>query len=113
MVDDVTERALLYSLQVCIEIAMDVVAMLTKDLGLTVEDDYSNLEKLHKEDILDTKEVELLKQYNGLRNVIVHSYDIINMEIVKEGLNIIDEVYEIVAKLIEIYEKQSVGLYPD
>ncbi|MEA1944672.1 MAG: HepT-like ribonuclease domain-containing protein [Euryarchaeota archaeon] len=46
--DDVTERALLHSLQTCVEISMDIVAMLTKDAGLVVEDDYTNIEKLSK-----------------------------------------------------------------
>jgi len=43
--DDVTKRALLYALEVCVDVVLDVVAMATKDLGLTVEDDYTNVEK--------------------------------------------------------------------
>ena len=39
MTDEITERALLYSLQVCVDIVMDAIAMLTKDMGLAVEDD--------------------------------------------------------------------------
>ena len=41
----VRERSL-YSLQLCVDIAMDVVAMLTKDIGIVVEDDYTNIQRL-------------------------------------------------------------------
>ena len=34
--------ALFYRLQISIDASMDVVAMLCKDLGITVKDDYSN-----------------------------------------------------------------------
>jgi uncharacterized protein YutE (UPF0331/DUF86 family) len=46
MSEAVTRRALLYSLQVCVDAIIDGVAMMTKDLGLAVEDDYTNIEKL-------------------------------------------------------------------
>ncbi len=41
--DEVTERAALYSLQICIESGMDIIAMKVKDIGLVVEDDYTNI----------------------------------------------------------------------
>jgi len=66
--DDVTERALFHSLQTCVEISMDIVAMLTKDAGLVVGGDYTNIEKLSKEHILRTDEKETLNGYTGLRN---------------------------------------------
>ncbi|QDA31548.1 DUF86 domain-containing protein [Thermococcus indicus] len=105
MKDEVTQRALLYSLQLCVDIAMDVVAMLVKDLGMTVEDDYTNIERLRKAKVIPKDEAELLRAYNGLRNAIVHKYDRLNLDTVKEGLDRIDELYEIVIKLVEKYEK--------
>ncbi|ASJ09224.1 hypothetical protein A3L11_08290 [Thermococcus siculi] len=105
MKDEVTQRALLYSLQVCVDVAMDIVAMLTKDLGITVEDDYTNIERLEKKGTLSNEEAGLLRKYNGLRNAIVHKYDRLNMATVEEGLERIDELYEIVLKLVEEYEK--------
>ncbi|MHA1658647.1 MAG: HepT-like ribonuclease domain-containing protein, partial [Promethearchaeota archaeon] len=38
--------ALFYRLQITIDVAMDVVAMLCKDLGISVKDDYSNMDEL-------------------------------------------------------------------
>jgi len=103
--DDITLRALLYSLQVCVDVAMDIVAMLTKDFGITVEDDYTNIERLQKMRVLSEEEAAVLRKYNGLRNAIVHKYDKLDLRSVKEGLNRIDELYETVLKLVEEYEK--------
>jgi uncharacterized protein YutE (UPF0331/DUF86 family) len=103
--DEVTERALLHSLQVCVEVSMDVVAMLMRDMGLVVEDDYTNIEKLTKEMVMDKEEGETLKDYNGLRNAIVHRYNHMDMKYVEEGLGGIDELYSIVSKLAGVYEQ--------
>ena len=105
MRDEVTQRALLYSLQLCVDIAMDIVAMLVRDLGVTVEDDYTNIERLVKHGVISEADANLLRAYNGLRNAIVHKYDRLNLEIVGEGLQRIDELYEVVLKLVEKYEK--------
>jgi len=105
MRDEVTRRALLYSLQLCVDIAMDIVAMLVRDLGVTVEDDYTNIERLVKHGVISEADANLLRAYNGLRNAIVHKYDRLNLEIVKDGLQKIDELYEVVLKLVEKYEK--------
>ncbi len=40
--DEVTNRAVLYSLMTAIVAVMDIVAMLVKDVGLVVEDGYMN-----------------------------------------------------------------------
>ena len=104
--DDVTERALLHSLQTCSEISMDVVAMLIKDSGLAVGDDYTNIEKLARESIIDVNEVKVLKEYKGIRNSIVHRYVTLDMGRVTEGLDGI-ELYQVVVKLAEIYERVS------
>ncbi|AFL96188.1 hypothetical protein CL1_1993 [Thermococcus cleftensis] len=105
MRDEVTQRALLYSLQLCVDIAMDIVAMLVKDLGMTVEDDYTNIERLSRDGVISEADASLLRSYNGLRNAIVHKYNRLNLDIVKEALQRIDELYEIVLTLIEKYEK--------
>ncbi|WP_240911852.1 HepT-like ribonuclease domain-containing protein [Thermococcus sp. M36] len=46
-----------------------------------------------------------MRAYNGLRNAIVHKYDRLNLDAVRKGLSRIDELYEIVIKLVEKYEK--------
>jgi len=49
--------------------------MKTKDIGLVVEDDYTNIEKLIKNDTISMKDGALLRKYNDIRNAIVHKYD--------------------------------------
>lgn len=72
--DEVTKRALLHSLQVCVGISMDIVSMLSYDLGLVVEDDYTNIEKLTKDGVLVT--VDHMK--NSVKNLIYTNFDSIN-----------------------------------
>ncbi len=99
--DDVTERALLYAIQVSVEIAMDIVAMKVRDAGLKVEDDATNIEKLAAENIISKKGGEFLRQMNGIRNFIVHRYERIDMEMVNEAMSRIGELEEIIVKIVE------------
>jgi len=102
--DDVTERALSFAAGLC-EVSMDVVAMLMRDMGLVVEDDYTNIEKLTREVVMDKDECETLKDYNGRRNAVVHRYNHPDMKYVEGGLSGIGELYSIVAKLSGVYEQ--------
>ncbi len=90
-----------YNLHTSIESAMDIIAMLLKDLGFRVEDDYSNIEKLVELKIIDEKLGEKLKMCNGLRNWLVHRYNRVDTKIV---LRSVDEVKDILMKFIERIE---------
>ncbi len=67
--------ATLYRVQIAIEATMDIIAMLVKDKGATVSDDYHNIEKLQELKIISNPESTELKRLNGLRNAIVHKYN--------------------------------------
>ncbi len=99
--DEVTERAFLYSLQICIESGMDIIAMKVKDAGLVVGDDYTNIEKLIQGNVIALKEGELLKEFNGIRNAVVHKYNSLEMAIIKEALERIAEFAEVIFKIAE------------
>jgi uncharacterized protein YutE (UPF0331/DUF86 family) len=105
--DDVTRRALLYALEVCVDVVMDVVAMATRDLGLTVEDDYTNIEKLENEQVLVEREGELLRRFNGLRNAIVHRYNQLDLNAIQRGLQRMEELYEVLDKLVGVVEREG------
>ena len=98
---EVTERAALYSLQICIESGMDIIAMKVKDIGLVVEDDYTNIGKLIQENVIGLKEGELLKEFNGIRNAIVHKYNRLDLDMIKEALERIAEFAEVIFKIAE------------
>lgn len=99
--NEISERALLYSLQVAVEISMDIIAMKLRDMGLKVEDDATNIEKITIKQIIQPDEADFLRQMNGVRNFIVHKYDRIDLDIVKEALMRIHELRNIIIKVIE------------
>lgn len=99
--NDVTERALLYSLQVSVEISMDIVAMKIREMGLKVDDDATNIDKITGKGIISQEEADFLREMNGVRNFIVHRYDRLDMNIVNEAISRIDELKSIVIKVAE------------
>jgi len=101
MGDEVTQRALLYSLQICVGTAMDIAAMKIKDAGMVVEDDYSNIGRLVENKTITPKEGDLLRKFNGIRNAIAHKYDRLDIEIIGEALVRIDEFADVVLKVSE------------
>jgi uncharacterized protein YutE (UPF0331/DUF86 family) len=55
-----------YGLHTAIEASMDVVAMLLKDMGEVVEDDYSNITRLEEIGIIPADLADRLRKCNGL-----------------------------------------------
>jgi len=100
--------ALLYRLHTSIEAAMDIIAMLVKDLGKNVMDDYSNIETLNGLGIIDEKLADKLKQLNGLRNIIVHRYNKVDENIIIESL---EDIVGTLFKFVEIVENVLREIY--
>jgi len=90
-----------YNLLTAIESAMDISAMLVKDLGRRVEDDYGNIETLQEIGIIDEKMAERLKMCNGLRNWLFHRYSRVDRQLV---LSSVVEVKEILIEFIKRVE---------
>ena len=73
---DVKTRKAIYKLvQEITDCIMDLVAMMIKDEGRTVQDDYSNLIRMRELGIINVKLEKGLRELNGLRNVLVHRYN--------------------------------------
>ncbi len=51
--------------------------------------------------MLEEKEAEILRKYNGIRNIIVHKYNKIEISIIKEALERISELLSLVLKIVE------------
>ena len=99
--------ALFYRLQVSIDATMDVIAMLCKDLGITVRDDYSNIYDLEKLNIFQTDLLKNLRRLNGLRNALVHRYNKIEEErIIQEKENYIDNLKKFVKDVEKIVNER-------
>ncbi|MCZ7360739.1 MAG: DUF86 domain-containing protein [Candidatus Methanoperedens sp.] len=99
--DEITERALLHALEISVEISMDIIAMKIRDMGLKVEDDATNIEKITHERIISKGEADFLRQMNGVRNFIVHRYNKLDMDIINEALSRISELKGMVIKIAE------------
>lgn len=93
--------ALFYRLQVSVDATMDLVAMLCKDLGITVRDDYSNIDELEDLDVFPKILLNELRRLNGIRNALVHRYNKIEEEqIIKDKDHFVDILKQYV-KLVE------------
>jgi len=79
--------ALFYRLQISIDTAMDIIAMLCKDLGIAVKDDYSNMDELEKLNLFKSDLIKQMRRMNGLRNVLEHKYNKIEEDLVLEEKN--------------------------
>ena len=104
------EDALYYRLQTAIDGVMDIVAMLCKDFGITVNDDYSNIEELSKNKLFEPEFHVFLKKLNGLRNILVHQYNKVELNIILEQkehivanlLNFVKDVEKILDEQLQI-----------
>ncbi len=92
-----------YNLITSIEASMDLIAMLLRDLGERIEDDYTNVDKLVKLGILSDELGESLKKCNGLRNWLVHRYNRVDPELVMESVEEVKEtLYSLLRRLEEV-----------
>ena len=94
--------ALFYRLQVSIDASMDIVAMLSKDLGISVKDDYSNIDELESLKIFPGDFLNEIRRLNGLRNALVHRYNKIEEDLIVSEK---DHFVEVLKEFIKIVEK--------
>lgn len=85
-IDDIVMDGILYRVQTSIDAAMDMVAMLVRDIGIDVSEDYDNIEILYKNEIFDINLADDLKKLNGMRNAIVHKYSSVDTQLVLQNL---------------------------
>ncbi len=107
--DDIHIDAALYRIQTAIEAAMDLIAMMVKDSGESVSDDYSNIEKLAKLEILNEDLGRRLIELNGLRNWIVHRYNKLEVEIIKRKKDFIVETLMEFLEVVWDFIKRAFG----
>lgn len=106
--DSLAIDATLYRLQTSIDAVIDLVAMLTKDKGIEVGDDYANIHSLHKIKVLDNKMADNLVMINGLRNAIVHKYNTFEEDSVIKS---IDEIKQIILDFLDKIENEIKAIF--
>ena len=100
--NELEKRGIFYSLQTSIEAIIDLIAMLTKDLGIQVKDDNANISEIVKKRTLKSEFGEKLKKANGMRNIIVHRYNDFEEQII---LNSVEEIKDLLSKWLDIVEE--------
>ena len=99
--DEIGIDGVLYRVQTSIDAAMDLAAMLVRDIGIDVGDDYENVDTLRKKKIIDAGLAEEIKRLNGMRNAIVHKYESVDTELVLQNLQSIKETLQRFIEAIE------------
>lgn len=107
--DELVIDAIFYRVQTSIEFAMDIIAMLKKDLGFIISDDYSNIENLINNNIFSKSFGNKLKSLNGLGNTLVHRYNAVDFSVISENISqikdILFEFCEVISNLLpKIFE---------
>lgn len=105
--DEKSTLAVYKAYQESIEAFTDIFAMILKDMGEVVEDDYTNIEKLRAKGLLDEEQEEVMKESNGLRNRLVHEYNGLEKKIAVESIERINSKFENVLEEVRRWlEKQ-------
>lgn len=99
--DELGIEGVLYRVHTSIEAAMDLAAMLIRDIGIDVGDDYDNIDILKEKNIIGAELAEELKRLNGLRNAIVHKYGSVDTKLILQNL---ESIKEILRSFIDIIE---------
>ncbi len=90
--DDLGVDGVLYRVHTSIEAAMDLAAMLVRDIGIEVGDDYDNIETLKEKQVIGAELADELKRLNGMRNAIVHKYGTVDTDLILQNLERIKEI---------------------
>ncbi len=99
--DRMRKKALYKEFQEAAEILADLAAMMARDHGKLVEDDYSNFETMCR--ILGVGNMLVsLSRINGLRNILVHEYNGIMDELAYESMG---EHIPAIKKFIKVLRK--------
>lgn len=99
---DLEISGVFYKLHTSIEAAMDLVAMVLKDSGEKIEDDYTNIASLEESKRITESLAEKLRKCNGLRNYLVHRYNGVDDEI---ALGSVREVSQILYTFVGVVEE--------
>ena len=100
--NELEKRGIFYSLQTSIEAVVDLIAMLTKDLGIQVKDDNANISEIVKRRKLKSELGEKLKKANGMRNIIAHRYNDFEEKII---LDSVEEIKDLLPKWVGVVEE--------
>lgn len=97
-----TKLAVYKAFQEVVDAAMDICAMMCKDLGIAPSDDYTNISRLAEVGVSDQRLREALTRANGLRNRPVHHYNKLDDRIAYESIR---ELIPSLVRFAEVIEE--------
>lgn len=104
--DEKSVLALYKAFQEVVESFTDLFAMMLKDMGKLVEDDYSNIEALRRTNVINQNQEAILKEANGLRNRLIHEYNGLEQRTAQVSMKEINDEMDDVLKQVRVWIKK-------
>ena len=106
--DKKTKLAVYKAFQEATEGCMNVLAMICRDLKIVPKNDYSNIMTLREKGMISSKIGEALASSNGLRNRLVHRYDLLDDKVAFRSIkNLLRDLREFV-RGVESWVKERI-----
>ncbi|RLI15527.1 DUF86 domain-containing protein [Candidatus Bathyarchaeota archaeon] len=99
--DEKTKLAIYKAFQEIVEAIFDIIAMKLVDLRIPPKDNYANLEELERRGMMEGSLLDTLREANGLRNRLVHSYNTLSDEIALKSIELLLPKLERVREVME------------
>lgn len=84
-----TKLAIYKAFQEIVEALFDIISMRLVNLRIPPKDDYTNLSSLEEEGLLNKELSSILRKANGLRNRLIHRYNILSEDLALESIKIL------------------------
>lgn len=103
--DKKTRLAVYKAFQELTEASFDIVAMACKDSKIIPKDDYTNIDSIYSQKIIDGNIKNVLSESNGLRNRLVHRYNHLDDSIAFESIQALLPDFEYFVEVINKWLK--------
>lgn len=100
-------KGVYFNLSSAIEAAIDMIAMLCKDLRIVPTGDYENIQSIQQRDLINEALAQALAKCNGLRNVLIHQYNDIDENLVLEAIPQVENALKEFIHLLEVRFDES------
>lgn len=105
-----TRLAVYKAMQEAAEAAMDIVAMILKDEGKLPKDDYTNVEEIFELEVIDKSTKEALNEANGLRNRLVHEYNMLSDDVALESIQCLLEPLDTFLEAVKRWMRRNMDI---
>lgn len=106
--DKKTKLAVYKACQEIIEGSMDLLAMICRDVKIVPKDDYTNIGALCEKGVINPKLKQMLADANGLRNRLVHRYNVLDDKIAFESIKGLLPAFEEFVAVVEEWLRKRI-----